>query len=80
MFFSSISYTLGNPSRKPIAPFEAKVLAIFEELLGGKTTTFEGVHLSDLPTLEPKLQLNINVFELVKEEDKVMGKIVQCSH
>ena len=69
----------GTP-RKPTGPFEVKVCTIFEELVGGNPKHFKGVHLSDLPILEQKLQLTINVFELVKNEDTVLGKIVQRSH
>ena len=49
--------------------------------MGGNPKHFEGAHLTDLPTLEQKLQLNINVFELMKDKDKkVLRKIVQHSH
>ena len=79
-FFRALAIHCKAP-RKPTGSFETKVCAIFEEMVGGDPKHFEGVHLTDLPTLEQKLQLNINVFELVKDEDKkVMGKIVQRSH
>ena len=79
-FFQALAIHWGTP-RKPTGPFDTKVYAIFEELVAGDPMHFEGVHLSDLPILEQKLQLNINVFELVEGEDrKVMGKIVQRSH
>ena len=49
--------------------------------MGGNPLQFEGVQLCDLPTLEEKLELNINVFELKKEDDgSVVGQIVQRSH
>ena len=78
-FFRALAIHWETPW-KPTGPFEVKVLALFEELVGGEPSKFKGVSLSSLPTLEHKLQLNINVFELVKDNDKVMGKMVQRSH
>ena len=79
-FYRALVVLWGTP-QKPTGPFEVKVSAIFEELVGGNPKHFEGAHLTDLPTLEQKLQLNINVFELMKDKDKkVLRKIVQHSH
>ena len=76
-FFRALAIHWGT-SRKPTGIFDTKVYAIFEELIGGDPLHFEGVRLHDLPTLEQKLQLNINIFELIEGDDKkVMGKIVQ---
>ena len=70
-FFRALAIHWGT-SQKPTGLFETKVYAIFEELIGGDLSHF------DLPTLEQKLQLNINIFELIEGNDKkVMGKIVQ---
>ena len=61
--------------------FESAVKELFAELVGGNSIQFEGVSLSDLPAYEKKLELNINVFELVKKEENVYeGQIVQRTH
>ena len=76
-FFSALALHHGTP-QLPFGPFEEVVRHLFVELVGGNPSQFEGVTLSDLPTFEKKLELNINVFELVKtEEDQVIGKIIQ---
>ena len=54
---------------------------MFATLIGGDPETFEGVKLHDLPELELKLETNINVFELVKnDEGTTIGRVVQRSH
>ena len=78
-FFQALAVHHGTP-RLPTGPFEDVVRDLFAELVGGNPAQFEGITLADLPTLEKKLELNINVFELVKNEDKVVGQIVQCTH
>ena len=79
-FFRALALHQGTP-QLPTGPFEDVVRDLFVELVGGNPVQFEGIALADLPTLEKKLELNINVFELVKnEEDKVVGQIVQRTH
>ena len=54
---------------------------LFVNLVGGNPVLFKGVQLSDLPDMEKKMELNINVFELKQEEDgSVVGQIIQRSH
>ena len=80
-FFRALALFRGT-SYKPSGPFEQVVRGLFEQLVGGNPEQFEGIHLSELPTIEPRLQLNINVFELVKNKDEgnIVGKIVQWTH
>ena len=66
--------------QKPTSIFEAAVKQKFRELTGGNPFTYEGLKLSDLPTLETKLNMNINVFELVKRDSgDIVGRVVQRS-
>ena len=79
-FFRALVIHRGTPAL-PAGPFEGVVRDLFSELVGGDPLDFEGVHLCDLPLFEKKLQMNINVYELVKnEEDQVVGQIVQRTH
>ena len=79
-FFRAVALHQGTPVL-PAGPFEAVVRALFSELIGGDPLNFEGVHLCDLPLFEKKLQMNINVFELVKnDEGQIVGQIVQRTH
>ena len=79
-FFRALALDRGAP-QMPKGPFETIVRDLFADIVGGNPLHFEGVQLMDLPDLELKLELNINVFELVKnEEDKIVGRIVQRSH
>ena len=49
----------------------------FEEIVGGDPKTYKGVNLLDLPSIEEKIERNINVYRLV-EEGK--AELVQRSH
>ena len=79
-FFRALALQRGV-DQTPTTQFEAAVRELFATYVGEIPDDFEGVKLSDLPDLELDLQLNINVFELVKtEEGEVFGRIVQRTH
>ena len=78
-FFRALALYRGTPY-KPSGAFEQIVRGLFEEIVGGNPEQFEGIHLSDLPTFEQRLEMNIMVFELRKrEDDQVVAQIVQQS-
>ena len=53
-FFKALALFRGTPY-KPGGPFEQVVRGLFEQLVGGNPEQFEGIHLSELPTIEPRL-------------------------
>ena len=60
--------------------FEAGVRQFFRDLIEEEVNNYEGIQLQDLPEMEKKLQLNINVFELKMQEDgQVVAKLIQRS-
>ena len=66
--------------RNPTTTFEAAVKKTFKDIIGGNPLSFKGVMLEDLPTLENKLQMNVNVFELKRQEgEPIVGRVVQRS-
>ena len=76
-FFRALAVHKGTP-QLPSGHFEEVVRSFFSELVGGDPLQFEGVGLLDLPLLEKKLELNINVFKLEKnEEGNIIAEIMQ---
>ena len=79
-FFRALAVHKGAP-QLPSGHFEEIVRSLFSELVGGDPLQFEGVDLLDLPLYEKKLELNINVFKLEKnEKGDIMAEVVQRTH
>ena len=64
-FFRALALWKGVP-QNPTSIFEAAARELFHTLVGGDSFSFEGIQLQDLPGLEVKLEMNINVYELIK--------------
>ena len=78
-FFRALAIQRGL-SQEPISIFESGVRELFNDLVRGDATKYEGIQLHDLPSIEKKLQLNINVLQLEKKEDgQVLAKMTQRS-
>ena len=63
----------------PTSKFEAAVKETFKDIIAGNPFSFEGVMLDNIPALEIKLEMNINVFELQQEDKLIVGRVVQHS-
>ena len=78
-FFRALAIHQGVPWSENLQMANA-VRHLFSLVTKEDSKTFEGVQLQDLPELEKKFELNINVFQLIEKEDgKITAQIIQQS-
>ena len=79
-FLRCLAVHQGVSYKDSYGQLEDAVRHLFDQLIGGNPAQFEGVHLSDLPELEKKLEMCINVYQLIEREGRVVAEVVQRSH
>ncbi len=79
-FFRALAIHKGVNYRDSPRELTEAVHYYFDMLVGGNPTQFDGVTLGDLPDIEKKLEMNINVYKLEEKEGSTVAELVQRSH
>ncbi len=79
-FFRALAIHKGVSYKESSNELAGAVESYFQKCVGGNSATFEGVMLTDLPELEKKLEMCINVYQLIEKEGLVTSELVQRSH
>ena len=79
-FFRCVAVQQGVSYKESQKHLEDAVRHLFDQLIGGNPAQFDGVNLKDIPELEKKLEMCINVYQLVERDGIVVAELVQRSY